>query len=221
MNSIGAECALIGGLALASHHVVRATQDVELLADADRAAEVDAAVFDLGYRCIHRSSEAANYLRGDERLDFLFASRPTARRLLGAAAEHRTSFGSIRVSSAEGLIAFKLRAFVNDPRRTQDLEDIRARIRPNRDSLDLDQSVDISGCSSMSRCSISCCMSRVAGAPFDAGPAPICASGGDPVPVRTDRDPYQALDELMRVVESLCPVWPPRDQMHCRGAFLL
>jgi hypothetical protein len=39
--------------------------------------------------------------------------------------------------SAEGLIAFKLQGWVNDPRRRQDLEDIRALIRANRNTLNL------------------------------------------------------------------------------------
>jgi hypothetical protein len=38
---------------------------------------------------------------------------------------------------AEGLIGFKLQALVNDLRRTQDLEDIRAPLRASRDTLDL------------------------------------------------------------------------------------
>jgi hypothetical protein len=41
------------------------------------------------------------------------------------------------VVNAEGLIAFKLQGWVNNPRRTQDLEDIRALIRANRDTLKL------------------------------------------------------------------------------------
>jgi hypothetical protein len=41
------------------------------------------------------------------------------------------------IRSAEGLIGFKLQAIVNDPRRTQDLEDIRALLRANRTTLDM------------------------------------------------------------------------------------
>jgi hypothetical protein len=137
LQEIGGNFALIGGLALASHKVIRATQDIDLLADADVADRVDAAVTGLGYRCLHRSSEAANYIRGDERVDFLFASRPIARRLLGDAVAQTTAFGVLRVISAEGLIGFKLQGLVNDPRRTQDLEDIRALMRANRATLDM------------------------------------------------------------------------------------
>jgi hypothetical protein len=87
---------------------------------------------------LHRSADAGNYLRGDERLDFLYARRPAALQLLATAGDHQTPFGTLRVVSAEGLIGFKLQAFVNNAKRTQDLEDIRALIRANHASLDMD-----------------------------------------------------------------------------------
>ena len=139
LNAIGVPFALIGGLALTSHKVIRATQDVDLLADLERADEIDATLAKLGYQCLHRSADAANYARGDERIDFLFASRPIARRLLDAATELKTTLGELRVVSAEGLIGFKLQALVNDPRRTRDLEDIRALLRANRGALDIEE----------------------------------------------------------------------------------
>ncbi|MBM4220138.1 MAG: hypothetical protein FJ171_11050 [Gammaproteobacteria bacterium] len=42
------------------------------------------------------------------------------------------------VVTPEGLIAFKLQGWVNDSRRTQDLEDIRALLRANQGTLRLD-----------------------------------------------------------------------------------
>ena len=137
LDKVGAKFALIGGLALAPHRVVRATQDVDFLIDADLANSVDQALTDLGYRCLHRSTDAANYLRGDLRLDFLYAHRPVARQLLQAAPQLKTPFGTLHVVSAEGLIALKLQGWVNDPRRRQDLEDIRALIRANRNTINL------------------------------------------------------------------------------------
>jgi hypothetical protein len=139
LDSVGARFALIGGLALAPHKVVRATQDVDLLVDAELADAVDQALTALGYRCLHRSADAANYLRGDQRLDFLYAQRPAARQILRAAPELKTPFGTLHVVSAEGLIAFKLQGWINDPRRTQDIEDIRALIRANRSTLQIAQ----------------------------------------------------------------------------------
>ena len=50
-----------------------------------------------------------------------------------------TSFGKLRIVSTEGLIGFKLQAIANNPRRTRDMEDIRALMHENRDSLDQDE----------------------------------------------------------------------------------
>lgn len=99
---------MIGGLALAAHNVVRATTDVAFLADADDGERLHALLLGLGYQCIHRSEDAANYLRDDEGLDLLYAHRPEARRLLAEAEERATGMGQLRVVSAEGLIGFKL-----------------------------------------------------------------------------------------------------------------
>lgn len=137
LERLGAASALIGGLALAPYDVIRATSDVDLLADAGLADAIDLELRKLGYRCLHRSADVANYVRGDERVDFLFAIRPAAVALLASAVPHETPFGELRVVGLAGLIAFKLQGFVNDPRRTQDLEDIRALLRANRDKADL------------------------------------------------------------------------------------
>jgi predicted nucleotidyltransferase len=137
LQRVGARYALIGGLALASYNVIRATQDVDLLTDIEKAEEIDAELVKLGYRCVHRSVDAGNYMRGDERVDLLYAHRPIARGLLERATQLNSSLGSLRVISTEGLIGFKLQGLVNDPRRTQDLEDIRALLRANRAKLDM------------------------------------------------------------------------------------
>lgn len=131
--------ALIGGLALAAHQVVRATRDVDFLVDADDGERLHALLLGLGYQCIHRSEDAANYLRDDEGLDLLYAHRPEARRLLAAAQERETGMGRLRVISAEGLVAFKLQGFVNDASRSRDLDDIRALLRANRATLDMQE----------------------------------------------------------------------------------
>ena len=34
--------------------------------------------------------------------------------------------------------------------------------------------------------------------------------GGIVSPLSTERDPFEVLDDLMVVVEALCPVWPHR-----------
>lgn len=137
LRAAGLPVALIGGLALAPHNVVRATQDVDLLADGDNADAIEGVVRALGYRSIYRSADAANFLRGDERIDFIFARRPIARRLLAGAVLLETSLGSVPVVSKEGLIGFKLQGLSNDARRTQDAEDIRALLRANQGAIDI------------------------------------------------------------------------------------
>lgn len=139
LSTVDAQFALIGGLALASHNVIRATQDIYLLTDSEKADDIDRELVGIGYRCLHRSPDAGNYLRGDERVDLIYAIRPAARRLLNNATAIQTAFGKVRVVSAEGLIGLKLQGFVNNPRRSQDLEDIKALIAANRPALKMDE----------------------------------------------------------------------------------
>jgi predicted nucleotidyltransferase len=139
LSKVDARFALIGGLALASHKVIRATQDIDLLTDSEKAEDIDRELIALGYHCLHRSADAGNYLRGDERVDFIYASRPAARGLLSNATSVQTAFGEVRVVSTEGLIGLKLQGFVNNPRRTQDLEDIKALLAANRQALKMDE----------------------------------------------------------------------------------
>ena len=133
------EPALIGGLALAAHNYVRATQDIDFLVDAEDADRLHHALIDLGYQCLHRSADAANYVRGDEGLDFLYAHRPISRALLMDAVTRNTPLGRLRIVSAEGLIGFKLQAFVNDAARARDIDDIRHVLRNNRGTLNMAQ----------------------------------------------------------------------------------
>ncbi|WP_149196511.1 nucleotidyltransferase family protein [Luteimonas suaedae] len=129
--------ALIGGLALAAHQVIRATEDVDFLVDGDEADRLHDILIGLGYTCIHRSENAANYVRGDEGLDLLYAHRPIARRLLQEAEPRDTAMGRLRVISAEGLIAFKLQGYVNDASRVRDLDDIRSLLHQHHASLNM------------------------------------------------------------------------------------
>lgn len=133
------EPALIGGLAVVAHQVVRATKDVDFLLEAEAADRVHDALLHLGYQCLYRSDEAANYVRGTEGLDLLYARRPLARRLLAQALERETPMGRLRVISVEGLIGFKLQGFVNDATRTRDLDDIRALLKTHRATLNMEE----------------------------------------------------------------------------------
>lgn len=131
----GTQPALIGGLAVVAHQVVRATKDVDFLVAAEAADTLHDALLGLGYQCLYRSEDAANYVRGTEGLDLLYAHRPLARQLLERATERDTPMGRLRVISVEGLIGFKLQGYVNDATRTRDLDDIRALVRQHRATL--------------------------------------------------------------------------------------
>lgn len=139
LGKIDVPYALVGGLALTPHHVVRATQDVDLLVDIDHADRIEAELLSAGYKRLYRSTDVANYVRDDQRVDMLYASRPIARRLLITAKVFSSSLGDFPVVGLEGLIAFKLQGFVNDPRRTQDIEDIRALLKANRQSVKMEE----------------------------------------------------------------------------------
>lgn len=51
--------------------------------------------------------------------------------------------------------------------------------------------------------------------------APFASEGGISVPPEEPADPFAALDELMVVVEALCPEWPPRPTFVNGGKMLL
>lgn len=51
--------------------------------------------------------------------------------------------------------------------------------------------------------------------------APFAAEGGVRLPAQAVDDPYQALDDLMAVVELLCPEWPARRPFSSAGRMLL
>jgi hypothetical protein len=128
------QAALIGGLAMAAHQVPRGTIDVDFLVNDEDADRAHQALIGLGYECVYRTENVANYRRGLEGVDLLFAHRPASRRLLR---EARMSSFAVPVISVEGLIGFKLQALTNAPERPHDRSDIDRLIELHRDTLDL------------------------------------------------------------------------------------
>jgi hypothetical protein len=55
------------------------------------AEDIDCELAALGYRCLHRSPDAGNYLRGDERVDFIYAGPPRRGADNGQPAEYTLS----------------------------------------------------------------------------------------------------------------------------------
>lgn len=39
----------------------------------------------------------------------------------------------------------------------------------------------------------------------------FAADGGIAAPASSERDPFEVLDDLMVVIEALCPAWPHRE----------
>ena len=138
----GARYALIGGMALSAHQLPRATQDIDFLLNRLDADIVDALLISLGYSCIHRSADAANYRRGNAAIDFIYAYRPRALMLIDTAQTREIGTQSLNVVSVEGLIGLKLQALTNDPSRLQDLLDIGNLIKKHRTKLNLTQLYD-------------------------------------------------------------------------------
>ena len=63
---------------------------------------------------------------------------------------------------------------------------------------------------------------RVMAAGADQGPGPVLVrEGGAPYAPGPREDPFEALFELMEVVEALCPEWPVRKPDTRPGNFLL
>ncbi len=135
--------ALIGGLALATHGVTRATFDLDLLVDGERDEDVDRISRAMGYECLHRTQHVANYASQDPKLgrvDFLFTRRAHGKGMLSRARPDPAMAGDLpRVVDAADLIGLKVQAYSNDPkRRCQDLADIQRLLQSARE-LDLER----------------------------------------------------------------------------------
>ncbi len=57
--------------------------------------------------------------------------------------------------------------------------------------------------------------------PADDRRQPLAAEGGVTVAPAGKGDPYETLDDMMVVVEALCPKWPPRGTFKAGGNWLL
>ncbi len=49
----------------------------------------------------------------------------------------------------------------------------------------------------------------------------FAGSGGIVVPMDNEREPFEILDDLMAVIEALCPAWPQRDTFANAGRLRL
>jgi hypothetical protein len=129
--------ALAGAMALHARGISRSTQDLDIVTEATAQAELIAHLESLGYETLHRSDGYSNHLHSDPalgRLDFIYVDALTADALF-AECDKTYAMGGRRipVPSAEHLVAMKVQAMKNDPRRAfKELADIQSLIQTQR-----------------------------------------------------------------------------------------
>lgn len=139
--SVNVRPALIGGHAVNLYARPRSTMDVDFLADSEDAEVLRATFLTAGFEILDWRDDLGSVVRDDLRIDLIFARRPYTRSFL----ESARVFENVpcRVATPDALIALKLQAFNNDPRRLQDLVDIKALIDACQDTLDLTLLADV------------------------------------------------------------------------------
>jgi hypothetical protein len=125
----GVPVALVGGLALHAYGVGRATFDVDIVTLRSAQADLVALLESRGYQTLYTSSGYSNHLHREAaagRIDVVYVDEGTAAKLFGPATRREILPGvSVLVPRPEHLVAMKVRAMANDPRRRlQDMADI-------------------------------------------------------------------------------------------------
>ena len=136
--------ALMGGFALHAAGYSRATQDIDCLIDQKDAPKVKVIFASLGYEILHESEDILNFgsrLKELGKIDFLLAHRKYAKKMLERAKEQNLFDKTLKVKVIlpEDIIGLKVQASSNDSSRfSQDMADIEALMRLNKNSLDLE-----------------------------------------------------------------------------------
>jgi hypothetical protein len=127
LTAAGVDHALIGGLALGSLGVHRATIDIDFLVPGSLRDQARRCLEACGYRMERDSGEVMQF-SGEIGIDLLLANRePTLDMLRRATVDNPLGVKSV---AAEDLIGLKIQAYVNDRRRErQDKADIVAILR--------------------------------------------------------------------------------------------
>lgn len=135
----------IGGFALESAGVIRATMDIELLVLADDKSKIKSIMLVHDYELVFESEEVITFIGTIEslgRVDFLLAHRKYTLAMLERAQKKSVLQGSteIYVVEPEDLIGLKIQAITNDRHRYyQDMADIQMIIRNKYTILDFDR----------------------------------------------------------------------------------
>ena len=139
----GVDFALIGGFALHAAGYMRATNDIDFLADKDDMPKVKSIMSSLGYEILHESEDVSNFLSPLAplgRVDFLHAHRKYAKAMLQRAVEKNILGHTVKakVIIPEDLIGLKVQSSSNDPDRYhRDMADIEEVIKTKRVEMDM------------------------------------------------------------------------------------
>ncbi len=132
--------ALVGGLALYFSGAARTTFDADFMIFLTQADAVDRLMKGLGYDCLHKTENVANYASKDPafgQVDFLFAHRPYALAMLSRAVEREFMNVTVKVLQPEDLIGLKVQSSSNQPERlTQDMLDVENLLKGHARTLD-------------------------------------------------------------------------------------
>ena len=129
LDSHGFRSAVIGGVALAAYGHPRMTLDLDMVTESAAQDVLVAFMESRGFTTLHRSSGYSNHRHPERRhgrVDFMYVQGRTSELLFGAL-RHLPGPGGVRVAvpRPEHLIAMKVHAIRNDPRRRlRDLADI-------------------------------------------------------------------------------------------------
>jgi hypothetical protein len=147
LDRAGVAYAVAGALAVAMHGHVRATRGIDFLVRLTDREAARHALEQLGYDCTFQSHAYAHFERRPmpelpglvERTDLLFSSQPAGQRAIEAAMRHPLPWarGVLPVVPLDTLLLMKLMAASADPRRLQDLVDVRALLAQHRATLDI------------------------------------------------------------------------------------
>ncbi len=135
--------ALIGGFALYSAGINRATQDIDMLIPKEKAEEVKKLMLAQGYKLLYDSEDVLNFISSDSelgRVDFVFAYRKYACGMIRRAPlkEILKNRFKVKIVKIEDLIGLKIQSSSNDPRRYhQDMNDIESLIENNYRALNM------------------------------------------------------------------------------------
>lgn len=134
---------LIGGFALAAHGVVRQTMDVDCLIDEADSGSADKALTGCGYR---QGFKADSFVKYEHQsglfmdIDVMLVDEETFGKMRDRSSIEQIGDADIRVPSVSHLLALKLHAVKNNPRRElKDLGDAVELLRHGKDVVPRDE----------------------------------------------------------------------------------